>query len=178
MICIAVTSGSCFSSFNDQNLAFARHPEKGTGVVSNEMLWGVENKHRFGDAWIVQPFELCYLKLNNWREKSICQEALSRLNAPTVRLAGYVFPYCLGLMERRNCQQASMQGIRTPCPWYCDVKSWDIGGTSFLEVLFFLYQILPLATALPFYFSLPFSWCRLLSILRNISTFFSDALKC
>ncbi|XLT95282.1 hypothetical protein HN873_016944, partial [Arachis hypogaea] len=35
-----------------------RHPETRKGVVSNEMLRGVENKRRSGDSRIGQPFEL------------------------------------------------------------------------------------------------------------------------
>ncbi|RYQ90674.1 hypothetical protein Ahy_B09g096705 isoform B [Arachis hypogaea] len=35
-----------------------RHPETRKGVVSDEMLWGVENKRRSGDSRIGQPFEL------------------------------------------------------------------------------------------------------------------------
>ncbi|KAF6142935.1 hypothetical protein GIB67_003891 [Kingdonia uniflora] len=35
-----------------------RHPEMRKGVTSDEMLRGVENKHRFGDSRIGQPFEL------------------------------------------------------------------------------------------------------------------------
>ena len=40
-----------------------RHPETRKGVVSDEMLWGVENKRRFGDFRIGQPFKLL---LNPW----------------------------------------------------------------------------------------------------------------
>ena len=35
-----------------------RHPETRKGVASDEMLRGVENKHRSGDSQIGQPFEL------------------------------------------------------------------------------------------------------------------------
>ena len=35
-----------------------RHPETRKGVVSDEMLRGVENKRRSGDSRIGQPFEL------------------------------------------------------------------------------------------------------------------------
>lgn len=35
-----------------------RHPETRKGVVSDEMLRGVEKKHRSGDSRIGQPFEL------------------------------------------------------------------------------------------------------------------------
>ena len=35
-----------------------RHPETKKGVASDEMLRGVENKHRSGDSRIGQPFEL------------------------------------------------------------------------------------------------------------------------
>ena len=35
-----------------------RHPETRKGVVSDEMLRGVENKHRSGDSQIGQPFKL------------------------------------------------------------------------------------------------------------------------
>ncbi|KAJ1266722.1 hypothetical protein BS78_07G000200 [Paspalum vaginatum] len=35
-----------------------RHPEMRKGVASDEMLQGVENKHRSGDSQIGQPFEL------------------------------------------------------------------------------------------------------------------------
>lgn len=42
-----------------------RHPETRKGVVSDEMLRGVENKHRSGDSRIGQPFEL----LNPWAGK-------------------------------------------------------------------------------------------------------------
>nr|XP_027193527.1 uncharacterized protein LOC113788216 [Cicer arietinum] len=35
-----------------------RHPETRKGVVSDEMLRGVENKHRSEDSQIGQPFEL------------------------------------------------------------------------------------------------------------------------
>ena len=34
------------------------HPETRKGVASDEMLRGVENKHRSGDSQIGQPFEL------------------------------------------------------------------------------------------------------------------------
>ena len=43
-----------------------RHPERRKGVVSDEMLRGVENKHRSGDSRIGQPFELL---LNPWAGK-------------------------------------------------------------------------------------------------------------
>lgn len=43
-----------------------RHPETRKGVVSDEMLRGVENKHRSGDSRIGQPFELL---LNPWANK-------------------------------------------------------------------------------------------------------------
>lgn len=43
-----------------------RHPETRKGVVSDEMLRGVENKHRSGDSRIGQPFELL---LNPWADK-------------------------------------------------------------------------------------------------------------
>ncbi|KAJ6969257.1 hypothetical protein NC653_037046 [Populus alba x Populus x berolinensis] len=43
-----------------------RHPETRKGVVSNEMLRGVENKHRFGDSRIGQPFKLLS---NQWVSK-------------------------------------------------------------------------------------------------------------
>lgn len=39
------------------------HPETRKGVVIDEMLRGVENKHRFGEFRIGQPFELL---LNPW----------------------------------------------------------------------------------------------------------------
>ncbi|KAK7341874.1 hypothetical protein VNO80_24815 [Phaseolus coccineus] len=35
-----------------------RHPKMRKGVVSDKMFWGVENKHRFRDSNIGQPFEL------------------------------------------------------------------------------------------------------------------------
>lgn len=35
-----------------------RHPETRKGVVNDEMLRGVENKHRSGDSRIGQPFKL------------------------------------------------------------------------------------------------------------------------
>jgi hypothetical protein len=35
-----------------------RHPETRKGVASDEMLQGVENKHRPGDSQIGEPFEL------------------------------------------------------------------------------------------------------------------------
>ena len=35
-----------------------RHPETRKGVVIDEMLRGVENKHRSGDSQIGKPFEL------------------------------------------------------------------------------------------------------------------------
>ena len=41
-----------------------RHPETRKGVASDEMLRGVENKHRSGDSRIGQPFEL--LALSFW----------------------------------------------------------------------------------------------------------------
>lgn len=43
-----------------------RHPETRKGVVSDEMLRGVENKHRSGDSRIGQPFKLL---LNPWAGK-------------------------------------------------------------------------------------------------------------
>ncbi|KAB2066256.1 hypothetical protein ES319_A09G147200v1, partial [Gossypium barbadense] len=43
-----------------------RHPETRKGVVSDEMLRGVENKRRSGDSRIGQPFELL---LNSWADK-------------------------------------------------------------------------------------------------------------
>lgn len=43
-----------------------RHPETRKGVASDEMLRGVENKHRSGDSRIGQPFELL---LNPWAGK-------------------------------------------------------------------------------------------------------------
>ncbi|XP_028077757.1 uncharacterized protein LOC114279666 [Camellia sinensis] len=43
-----------------------RHPETRKGVVSDEMLRGVENKHRSGDSRIGQPFERL---LNPWADK-------------------------------------------------------------------------------------------------------------
>ena len=43
-----------------------RHPETRKGVVSDEMLREVENKHRSGDSRIGQPFELL---LNPWAGK-------------------------------------------------------------------------------------------------------------
>lgn len=43
-----------------------RHPERRKGVVSDEMLREVENKHRSGDSRIGQPFELL---LNPWAGK-------------------------------------------------------------------------------------------------------------
>ena len=43
-----------------------RHPEMRKGVVSDEMLRGVENKRRSGDSRIGQPFELL---LNPWAGK-------------------------------------------------------------------------------------------------------------
>lgn len=43
-----------------------RHPETRKGVVIDEMLRGVENKHRSGDSRIGQPFELL---LNPWAGK-------------------------------------------------------------------------------------------------------------
>ena len=43
-----------------------RHPETRKGVVSDEMLRGVENKRRSGDSRIGQPFELL---LNPWAGK-------------------------------------------------------------------------------------------------------------
>ncbi|TYG77965.1 hypothetical protein ES288_D02G018400v1, partial [Gossypium darwinii] len=43
-----------------------RHPETRKGVVRDEMLRGVENKHRSGDSRIGQPFELL---LNPWVDK-------------------------------------------------------------------------------------------------------------
>jgi hypothetical protein len=43
-----------------------RHPETKKGVASDEMLRGVENKHRSGDSRIGQPFELL---LNPWAGK-------------------------------------------------------------------------------------------------------------
>ncbi|KAK4351508.1 hypothetical protein RND71_030821 [Anisodus tanguticus] len=43
-----------------------RHPETRNGLVIGEMLRGVENKHRFGDSRIGQPFELL---LNPWAGK-------------------------------------------------------------------------------------------------------------
>ena len=43
-----------------------RHPERRKGVVSDEMLREVENKHRSGDSRIGQPFELL---LNPWADK-------------------------------------------------------------------------------------------------------------
>ena len=43
-----------------------RHPERRKGVVSDEMLRGVENKRRSGDSRIGQPFELL---LNPWAGK-------------------------------------------------------------------------------------------------------------
>ncbi|KAL7203420.1 hypothetical protein ACSBR2_016660 [Camellia fascicularis] len=43
-----------------------RHPETRKGVVSDEMLQGVENKHRSGDSRIGQPFKLL---LNPWADK-------------------------------------------------------------------------------------------------------------
>lgn len=43
-----------------------RHPETRKGVVSDEMLRGVENKRRSGDSRIGQPFELL---LNPWADK-------------------------------------------------------------------------------------------------------------
>ncbi|PPD66779.1 hypothetical protein GOBAR_DD36340 [Gossypium barbadense] len=42
------------------------HPETRKGVVSDEMLRGVENKRRSGDSRIGQPFELL---LNPWADK-------------------------------------------------------------------------------------------------------------
>ncbi|MCD9641787.1 hypothetical protein HAX54_028223, partial [Datura stramonium] len=43
-----------------------RHPEMRKCAVIDEMLWGVENKHRSGDSRIGQPFELL---LNPWQER-------------------------------------------------------------------------------------------------------------
>ena len=43
-----------------------RHPETRKGVVSDEMLRGVENKHRSGDSRIGQPLKLL---LNPWAGK-------------------------------------------------------------------------------------------------------------
>lgn len=43
-----------------------RHPETRKGVVIDETLRGVENKHRSGDSRIGQPFELL---LNPWAGK-------------------------------------------------------------------------------------------------------------
>ncbi|KAL4361482.1 hypothetical protein GQ457_04G021990 [Hibiscus cannabinus] len=43
-----------------------RHPETRKGIVSDEMLQGVENKLRSGDSRIGQPFELL---LNPWADK-------------------------------------------------------------------------------------------------------------
>ena len=43
-----------------------RHPETRKGVVSDEMLRGVENKRRSGDSRIGQPFKLL---LNPWAGK-------------------------------------------------------------------------------------------------------------
>ncbi|CAH9116671.1 unnamed protein product [Cuscuta epithymum] len=43
-----------------------RHPETRKGVVIDEMLRGVEKKHRSGDSRIGQPFELL---LNPWAGK-------------------------------------------------------------------------------------------------------------
>ncbi|KAK9660652.1 hypothetical protein RND81_O197100 [Saponaria officinalis] len=42
------------------------HPETRKGVLIDEMLRGVENKHRSGDSRIGQPFELL---LNPWAGK-------------------------------------------------------------------------------------------------------------
>ncbi|KAK8943971.1 hypothetical protein KSP40_PGU000325 [Platanthera guangdongensis] len=39
-----------------------RHPETRNGVASDEMLRGVENKHRYGDSRVGQPFELPHLQ--------------------------------------------------------------------------------------------------------------------
>ena len=43
-----------------------RHPETRKGVASDEMLRGVESKHRSGDSQIGQSFELL---LNPWASK-------------------------------------------------------------------------------------------------------------
>ncbi|KAK8959622.1 hypothetical protein KSP40_PGU001904 [Platanthera guangdongensis] len=43
-----------------------RHPETRKGVASDEMLRGVENKHRSGDCQIGQPLKLL---LNPWAGK-------------------------------------------------------------------------------------------------------------
>lgn len=46
-----------------------RHPETRKGVASDEMLRGVENKHRSGDSRIGQPFELLQGRLIPLRRK-------------------------------------------------------------------------------------------------------------
>ena len=43
-----------------------RHPKTRKGFVSDEMLQGVENKHKSEDSQIGQPFELL---LNPWASK-------------------------------------------------------------------------------------------------------------
>ncbi|CAN6462259.1 unnamed protein product [Victoria cruziana] len=43
-----------------------KHPKTRKGVLSDEMVRGVENKHRSGDSRIGQPFELL---LNPWAGK-------------------------------------------------------------------------------------------------------------
>ncbi|KAJ1682094.1 hypothetical protein LUZ63_022684, partial [Rhynchospora breviuscula] len=43
-----------------------RHPEMKKGVANDEMLRGVESKHRSGDSQIGQPFKLL---LNPWAGK-------------------------------------------------------------------------------------------------------------
>ncbi|KAF3638249.1 Vacuolar protein sorting-associated protein-like protein [Capsicum annuum] len=43
-----------------------RHPETRKGIVIDEMIRGVENKHRYGDSQIGKPFKLL---LNPWAGK-------------------------------------------------------------------------------------------------------------
>ena len=57
-----------------------RHPETRKGVVSDEMLRGVENKRRSGDSRIGQPFELL---LNPWAGKRQPGE-LKHLSCPVL----------------------------------------------------------------------------------------------
>ncbi|KAL4596043.1 hypothetical protein ACB092_12G135500 [Castanea dentata] len=63
-----------------------KHPETRKDVISDEILWGVENKRRSGDSRIGQPFELL---LNPWADPQLSRFIVADLEEKKRRKRGF-----------------------------------------------------------------------------------------
>ncbi|THU42411.1 hypothetical protein C4D60_Mb00t17770 [Musa balbisiana] len=94
-----------------------RHPETRKGVASDEMLRGVENKHRSGDSRIGQPFELL---LNPWAGKRQPGE-LKHLSSQRKRIKKHLTLSCILHLARGDIAQ--LVELRS-CNWVVAITGW------------------------------------------------------